>query len=81
MKETTSRSHLIQNVRPTSVFYLRVSLNFFFFCICILETIFVCIHFTWIYLSCHLQSFRGTSRHAPVAFFSFLLHFAVDSVF
>ena len=30
MKETTSRSHLIQNVRPTSVFYLRVSLNFFF---------------------------------------------------
>ena len=43
-----------------------------------LGTIFFCIHshgYT------HLQSFRGTSRRAPVAFFSFLLHFAVDSVF
>ena len=47
----------------------------------ILETIFFCTHFTWIYLSSYLQSFRGTSRHAPVAFFSFLMHFAVDSVF
>ena len=43
-----------------------------------LETIFFCIHshgYT------HLQCFRGTARHAPVAFFSSLLHFAVDSVF
>ena len=47
----------------------------------ILETIFFCTNFTWIYLSSHLQSLRGTSRHAPVAFFSPLVHFAVDSVF
>ena len=31
MKETTSRPHLIQNVRSTSVFYLRVSLIFFLY--------------------------------------------------
>ena len=32
---------------------------------------------------CHLSydSFRGTPRHASVAFSSFLLHFVVDSVF
>ena len=29
MKESISRSHIIQNVRPTSVFYRRVSLIFF----------------------------------------------------
>ena len=42
-----------------------------FYCIRILQTIFFCIHFTWIYLPSHLQSFRGTSRHPPVAFFWF----------
>ena len=47
----------------------------------ILETFF---RFSSAYIShgyTHLQFFRGTSRHAPVAFFSSLLHFAVDSVF
>ena len=55
-------------MRPTLVFYRRVSLNSYIY---ILETIFFCTHFTRMYLSSHLQSFRGTSRHAPVAFFSF----------
>ena len=61
--------------------YISFLSSFFAAFTYILETIF---GFSSAYIShgyTHLQFFRGTSRHAPVAFFSSLLHFAVDSVF
>ena len=61
--------------------YISFLSSFFAAFTYILETIF---GFSSAYIShgyTHLQFFRGTSRHAPVAFFSSLLHFAVHSVF